>query len=71
METLLKTIQHRIGGSETSGGSRRTAPVWNPATGEQQAEVVFAEPADVDAAVRSARQAFLEWRNASLTRRSE
>jgi malonate-semialdehyde dehydrogenase (acetylating)/methylmalonate-semialdehyde dehydrogenase len=50
-----KTIQHRIGGAETPGGSTRTAPVWNPATGEQQAEVLLAERADVDAAVAAAR----------------
>src|SRR5436189_271837 len=47
----MRKIEHWIGGSETSGASTRTAPVWNPATGEQQAEVVLAETADVDAAV--------------------
>ena len=36
-------------GDETAGASTRTAPVWNPATGEQQAEVLLAERADVDA----------------------
>jgi malonate-semialdehyde dehydrogenase (acetylating)/methylmalonate-semialdehyde dehydrogenase len=70
MKTMLKTIQHRIGGRETSGASQRTAPVWNPASGEQQADVLLAEPADVDAAVQTARTAFLEWRNASSTRRA-
>ena len=33
----VKTIQHLIGGTETRGSSTRTAPVWNPATGEHQA----------------------------------
>ena len=47
-----RTIRHRIGGEETTGASTRTAPVWDPASGEQQAEVLLAEPADVDAAVR-------------------
>jgi malonate-semialdehyde dehydrogenase (acetylating)/methylmalonate-semialdehyde dehydrogenase len=70
MKTMLKTIQHRIGGHDTSGASKRTAPVWNPSTGEQQAQVFLAEAADVDAAVQAARQAFLEWRDASLTRRA-
>jgi malonate-semialdehyde dehydrogenase (acetylating)/methylmalonate-semialdehyde dehydrogenase len=70
MKTLVKTVQHSIGGSETSGASTRTAPVWNPATGEQQAEVLLAEPADVDAAVAVALKAFAEWRNASSTRRA-
>ena len=51
--------------------STRTAPVWDPATGEQQAEVLLAEPADVDAAVAAARAAFDEWSEASLSRRAK
>ena len=70
MKTLVKTIQHRIGGSETNGASTRTAPVWNPATGDLQADVLLAEAADVDAAVKAAQAAFHEWRDASLTRRA-
>jgi len=66
----LKTIQHRIGGAETPGASTRTAPVWDPATGRQQAQVLLAEAADVDAAVRSAREAFATWSETSLTRRT-
>ena len=31
----MKTIQHWIGGTLTTGASTRTAPVWNPATGDQ------------------------------------
>ena len=49
-----RTIQHWIAGSETTGASTRWGPVWNPATGEQQAQVALAEPADVDAAVAAA-----------------
>jgi malonate-semialdehyde dehydrogenase (acetylating)/methylmalonate-semialdehyde dehydrogenase len=66
----LRTIQHRIGGAETAGDATRTAPVWNPATGEQQAEVLLAEPADVDRAVQAARTAFESWGDVSLTRRA-
>ena len=66
----LKTIQHRIGGTETAGASSRTAPVWDPATGEQQAQVLLAEAADVDAAVRAARAAFESWQDVSVVRRS-
>ena len=64
----MRKIEHWIGGSETSGASTRTAPVWNPATGEQQAEVVLAEAADVDAAVAAAGKAFDEWRDVSVVR---
>jgi malonate-semialdehyde dehydrogenase (acetylating) / methylmalonate-semialdehyde dehydrogenase len=66
----LRTIQHRIGGDETAGVSTRTAPVWNPAEGRQQAQVLLAEAADVDAAVRAARAAFETWREVSVVRRS-
>jgi len=66
----LRTIQHRIGGQETAGASTRTAPVWDPATGQQQAEVLLAEREDVDAAVEAARKAFETWGDVSVTRRA-
>ena len=65
----MNTIQHWIGGSTTTGASTRTAPVFDPATGQQQSEVLLAETADVDAAVAAARKAFESWRDVSLTRR--
>jgi malonate-semialdehyde dehydrogenase (acetylating)/methylmalonate-semialdehyde dehydrogenase len=68
--TTLKAIRHRIGGAETHGSSTRTAPVFDPATGEQQAEVVLADEHDVDRAVQAARTAFETWGDVSLTRRS-
>jgi malonate-semialdehyde dehydrogenase (acetylating)/methylmalonate-semialdehyde dehydrogenase len=64
------TIRHRIGGAETPGSSTRTAPVWNPATGAQQAEVLLAEREDVDVAVAAARAAFESWKEVSVVRRS-
>jgi malonate-semialdehyde dehydrogenase (acetylating)/methylmalonate-semialdehyde dehydrogenase len=66
-----RKIWHRIGGEETSGSSSRIGPVWDPATGERQAEVLLAEPADVDAAVGAARAAFEEWSQASLNQRAK
>jgi malonate-semialdehyde dehydrogenase (acetylating)/methylmalonate-semialdehyde dehydrogenase len=69
--TAKRTIRHRIGGEEASGSSSRTSPVWDPSTGEQQAEVVLAEPADVNAAVAAARVAFVDWSEASLSRRAK
>jgi malonate-semialdehyde dehydrogenase (acetylating)/methylmalonate-semialdehyde dehydrogenase len=65
----VNTIQHWIGGSTTTGASTRTAPVFDPATGGQQAEVLLAETSDVDAAVSAARKAFESWKEVSLTRR--
>src|SRR5262249_51680094 len=66
----MRTIQHWIAGAETTGASTRYGPVWSPATGEQQAQVALAEPADVDAAVAAAAKAFEEWRDVSLIRRA-
>ncbi len=66
----MRTIQHWIAGSETTGASTRFGPVYNPATGAQQAQVALAEPADVDAAVAAARKAFDEWQDVSLIRRA-
>jgi malonate-semialdehyde dehydrogenase (acetylating)/methylmalonate-semialdehyde dehydrogenase len=66
----MRTIQHWIGGVETAGASTRTAPVWNPATGAQQAEVLLAEPADVQNAIATAAKAFDSWRDSSLSKRT-
>ena len=66
----MRTIQHVIGGAATPGASTRTAPVWDPATGERQAEVLLAEAADVDAAVQVAQRAFADWGDTSVTRRA-
>ncbi|MDE3722102.1 CoA-acylating methylmalonate-semialdehyde dehydrogenase [Nocardiopsis sp. N85] len=66
----MKTIQHWIDGAATSGASTRTAPVWDPATGRQQAAVLLAEQADVDAAVAAAARAFESWGDSSLTKRT-
>ena len=65
-----RTIQHWIAGSATTGASTRYGPVWNPATGAQQAQVALAEPADVDAAVAAASKAWQEWREVSLISRA-
>jgi len=67
----LTTIEHWIDGSFTSGAATRRAAVYNPATGQQQHEVVLAEPADVDAAVAAAKTAFESWSQASLSKRTK
>jgi len=65
----MKLINHWIGGASATIAATRTGPVYNPATGEQTGEVAFASSDDVDLAVRTAKQAFETWRDASLTRR--
>jgi malonate-semialdehyde dehydrogenase (acetylating)/methylmalonate-semialdehyde dehydrogenase len=67
----MRTIEHWIDGKPTSGTPSGAAPVWDPATGIQQAEVVLGTAADVDEAVRVAAAAFEEWSQASLSRRAK
>jgi malonate-semialdehyde dehydrogenase (acetylating)/methylmalonate-semialdehyde dehydrogenase len=67
----MKRITHHIGGKPVSGESGRTGKVYNPATGEVQAEVDFASAAEVDAAVAIAAEAYPAWRATALSRRSE
>jgi malonate-semialdehyde dehydrogenase (acetylating)/methylmalonate-semialdehyde dehydrogenase len=67
----MRTVEHWIGGKATAGTSTRTAPIWDPATGAQQAQVVLGSTADVDEAVRVAAAAFEEWSQASLSRRAK
>jgi malonate-semialdehyde dehydrogenase (acetylating)/methylmalonate-semialdehyde dehydrogenase len=66
----VRTIQHWIDGAETKGSSTRSAPVFDPATGDQQAEVMLAESGDVDRAVAAAASAFEEWGDISISRRT-
>jgi malonate-semialdehyde dehydrogenase (acetylating) / methylmalonate-semialdehyde dehydrogenase len=67
----VRTVSHWIGGKLATGTSTRTGPVWNPATGEQQAEVLLASAADVDAAVQAAAAAFTTWSESSLSQRTK
>jgi len=58
---LMSDIQHYIGGKRAEGKSGRWGDVYNPATGEKIRRVAFAEPGEVDAAVRTAASAFPGW----------
>ncbi|GAA2395769.1 CoA-acylating methylmalonate-semialdehyde dehydrogenase [Dactylosporangium salmoneum] len=67
----MREIKHWLDGQAVPGTSGRQLPVWDPATGEQQAYVVAATAAETDAAVASALAAYPAWRAASLSRRAE
>jgi malonate-semialdehyde dehydrogenase (acetylating)/methylmalonate-semialdehyde dehydrogenase len=67
----MRTIEHWIGGTPTLGTSSRRSRVWNPARGEQQAELRLADTSDVDAAVRAAADAFPAWAQTSLSERTK
>src|SRR6185369_2181088 len=67
----MDLIRHWIDGSPADGDPARTGPVFNPATGQQAAQVAFATVEDVDRAVASAEAAFPEWRDTALVRRQK
>ena len=67
----MRTIDHWINGALVPSASGRTSPVYNPATGEVQAEVGLASIAEVDLAVANAKETFATWRHTSLSKRSE
>jgi malonate-semialdehyde dehydrogenase (acetylating)/methylmalonate-semialdehyde dehydrogenase len=67
----LARVSHWIGGQGVPGQSGRSGPVYNPATGEQTAEVDFASVEEIDRAVATAKEAFPAWRAWSLSRRQE
>jgi malonate-semialdehyde dehydrogenase (acetylating) / methylmalonate-semialdehyde dehydrogenase len=71
VSTQIRVVNHWIGGKPVASESGRSAPVWNPATGEAQAQVGFASVAEVDQAVESAKRAFPAWRATPLSRRAE
>ncbi len=67
----MRTVTHWIDGAAYDGRSTRAAPIWNPATGAQQAEVRLATVEDVDVAVRAAESAYASWSQTSLSARSK
>jgi malonate-semialdehyde dehydrogenase (acetylating)/methylmalonate-semialdehyde dehydrogenase len=67
----VRTVQHWIAGKTTTGSSDRTAPVFNPATGQQQAEVLLGSVGDVESAIAAARDAFGSWSQTSVSRRAK
>jgi malonate-semialdehyde dehydrogenase (acetylating)/methylmalonate-semialdehyde dehydrogenase len=58
----VRTIENYIGGEWVASEAGRTLDVINPATGAALAQVPLSTAAEVDQAVRAARQAFQEWR---------
>ena len=65
----MKEIPHFVNGRETPGTSGRFGDVFNPATGEVQARVPFANAGEVDAAVNGALAAQPKWAATNPQRR--
>ena len=65
----MSEITHWINGKTFDDSAKRHGDIFNPATGEVSKKVAFGTAATVDAAVKSATDAFAEWRHSSLTKR--
>jgi malonate-semialdehyde dehydrogenase (acetylating)/methylmalonate-semialdehyde dehydrogenase len=68
---MAELIPHWINGSPEPGESDRFGPVYDPATGKERARVPFASVEEVDRAVAVASAAFSDWRNSSLSSRTQ
>ena len=65
------TVTHWIDGKAWDGLPARTGDVFDPATGRVTRQVAFASATEVDAAVAAARDAWSDWRQSSLSRRTQ
>lgn len=68
---MASTVPHWINGEETRGTSGRDGPIYDPATGAEVRRVTYANAQDVDLAVASARNAFPDWRDTPLAKRTQ
>ncbi|MEH6643744.1 CoA-acylating methylmalonate-semialdehyde dehydrogenase [Vreelandella glaciei] len=66
----MKTLSHYLNGQLFAGQSQRTSPVYNPATGEQSAQVALATVDETREAVRIADEAFAAWSKTSPLKRA-
>ncbi len=64
-------LTHWIKGESWSRASERSGPVFDPATGEEQNRVAFAEVAEVDAAVAASLDALPAWRDTPPSKRAQ
>jgi len=66
----MKTHGHFVTGRHVEGASGRYGPVFNPTTGEQQAQVALASAQEVADAVSAAEAAFPTWAATNPQRRA-
>src|SRR5699024_9670050 len=66
----MREVGHYIDGAKVAGTSGRTADVYDPATGQVQAQVALADPAQVRAAIDGAETAQREWASWNPQRRA-
>jgi len=66
----MRQIGHFINGEMTSGTSGRNKDIFDPNTGEVQSQVNMATPSELDAAVKIATNAQIEWAKMNPQKRS-
>lgn len=66
----MESLKMWIGGQWVDAESGKTFSTYNPATGEDLGKVPLADKADVDKAVKAAREAFPIWSNKTQMERS-
>ena len=64
-------IDHWIDGHTVGSASGRSGNIYDPASGQVQATVAFADVSEVDKAVATAKAALPAWRATNLSRRAE
>ncbi len=67
----MRTIDHWINGKLQPSKSGNYAPVFNPATGIQEAQVGLASAEEVELAIASAKAAAPAWRATSISKRAD
>ena len=68
---MTQTVHNFINGQWVPAQSGETFPSYNPATAALLAQAAKSSPADVDAAVEAARNAYKNWRLTPAPRRGE
>ena len=66
----MKTVSHFIDGKIYSDSKSRKGAIFNPAIGEQIAEVELADKATVEKAIENSSKAFLKWSKTTPISRS-
>ena len=66
----MKSYVNWINGEPTVGSSKRLGKVFNPAIGEQIANILLSNSTDVDSAVMAAKKALPAWSALSPIRRA-
>jgi malonate-semialdehyde dehydrogenase (acetylating)/methylmalonate-semialdehyde dehydrogenase len=67
----VETVSFYVNGQWESAGNRKLAPITNPATGAEIAQVAYATAEDVDRVVKAAHAAYLKWRDVPVVERMQ